>query len=126
MSEAGDAVKGACEGINNTFINTPPCKNTVIKTKNLIIFRVQDFFSSDTDAAAGAAATAAATAAASAAAFVFTTVFTVVATVAAAEAAAVAAAVAAAPAAVYVSEEKFRGTRILYIFGFCQLPFAHA
>ena len=85
---------------------TPTCKTKVTKTKNLIIFRVQEFFSSDTDAAAGAAATAAATAAASAAAFVFTTVFTVVATVAAAEAAAVAAAVAAAPAAASVSEEK--------------------
>ena len=85
---------------------TPPCKNKVTKTKNLITVRVQEFFSSDTDAAAGAAATAAATAAASAAAFVFTTVFTVVATVAAAEAAAVAAAVAAAPAAASVSEEK--------------------
>ena len=72
------------------------------KAKNLIIFGVQEFFSSDTDAAAGAAATAAA----SAAAFVLTTVFTVVATVAAAEAAAVAAAVAAAPAAASVSEEK--------------------
>ena len=57
------------------------------KTKNLIIFRVQEFFSSDTDAAAGAAATAAATAAASAAATVATTVKTVVKTKAAAEAA---------------------------------------
>ena len=70
------------------------------------MFRVQEFYYSGTDAAAGAAAGAAATAAASAAAFVFTTVFTVVATVAAAEAAAVAAAVAAAPAAASVSEEK--------------------
>ena len=76
------------------------------KTKNLIIFRVQEFFSSDTDAAAGAAATAAATAAASAAATVATTVKTVVKTKAAAEAAAVAAAVAAAPAAASVSEDK--------------------
>ena len=72
---------------------TPMCKNKLTKTKKLIIFRVRESFSSDTDAAAGAAAGAAATAAASAAAFVFTTVFTVVATVAAAEAAA------AAPAA---------------------------
>ena len=86
---------------------TPPCKNKVTKTKNLIMFRVQESFSSDTEAAAGAGATAAATAGASAAAFVFTTVFTVVATLAAAEAAAVAAAVAAAaPAASPVSEEK--------------------
>ena len=68
------------------------------KNKNLITFRVQEFYDSGTDAAAGAAAGAAAT--------VFTTVFTVVATVAAAEAAAVAAAVAAAPAAASVSEEK--------------------
>ena len=77
------------------------CKNSQI-----FMFRVQEFYNSGTDAAAGAAAGAAATAAASAAAFVFTTVFTVVATVAAAEAAAVAAAVAAAPAAASVSEEK--------------------
>ena len=103
---------------------TPPCKNKVTKTKNLIIFRVQEFFSSDTDAAAGAAATAAATAAASAAAFVFTTVFTVVATVAAAEAAAVAAAVAAAPAAASVSEEKFLDPEYNKFFGFCHFIFA--
>ena len=76
------------------------------KLTNVFMFRVQEFYYSGTDAAAGAAAGAAATAAASAAAFVFTTVFTVVATVAAAEAAAVAAAVAAAPAAASVSEEK--------------------
>ena len=63
---------------------TPPCKNKVAKTKKLI-FRVQEFCSSDTDAAAGAAAGAAATAAACAAAFVFTTAFTVVVTMAAAE-----------------------------------------
>ena len=80
------------------------CKSKLTKTKKLMIFKVQGFFSSGTDAAAGAAATAAATAAASAAAFVFTTVFTVVATVAAAEAAAVAAAPAAAPAAASVPE----------------------
>ena len=49
------------------------CKNKVTKTKKLIVFRVQECFSSDTDAAAGAAATAAATAAASAAATVATT-----------------------------------------------------
>ena len=77
-----------------------PARLNFPKTKAFVIFRVQESFSSDTDAAAGAAATAAA----SAAAFVFTTVFTVVATVAAAEAAAVAA-VAAAPAAASVSEE---------------------
>ena len=86
------------------------CKSKLTKTKKVIIFRVQEFCFSDTDAAAGAAATtaatAAATAAASAAALVFTSVFTVVSTVAAAEAAAVAAAVAAAPAAASVSEEK--------------------
>ena len=82
------------------------CETKVTKTKKLIIFRVEEFFSSDTDAAAGAAATAAATAAASAAATVATTVKTVVKTKAAAEAAAVAAAVAAAPAAASVSEEK--------------------
>ena len=87
----------------------PRAKLNFPKTKTFIIFRVQDSFSSDTDAAAGAAATAAATAAASAPAFVFTTVFTVVATVAAAEAAAVAAVVAAAPAAASVSEEKILG-----------------
>ena len=74
------------------------CKTKVTKTKKLVIFRLQGFFSSNTDAAAGAAAIAAA----SAAAVVFTTVFTVVATMAAAEAAAVA----AAPAAASVSEEK--------------------
>merc|ERR1712025_348019 len=85
---------------------TPLCNNKVTKTKNLIIFRVQEFFSSDTDAAAGAAATAAAPAAATAAATVATTVKTVVKIKAAAEAAAVAAAVAAAPAAASVSEEK--------------------
>ena len=45
------------------------------KTKAFITFRVQESFSSDTDAAAGAAATAAA----SAAAFVFITIFMVVA-----------------------------------------------
>ena len=50
---------------------TPLCKNKVTKNKNLILFRVQKFFSSDTDAAAVAAAT-------SAAAFVYTTVFLVV------------------------------------------------
>ena len=61
-----------------SIIPTPLCKNKVTKTKNLIIFRVQEFFSSDTDAAAGAAATAAATAAASAAAIVATTVKTMV------------------------------------------------
>ena len=49
------------------FRPPPLCKNKMTKTKNLIIFRVQEFFSSDTDAAAGAAAGAAATAAASAA-----------------------------------------------------------
>ena len=70
------------------------------------MFRVQEFYYSGTDAAAGAAATAAPTAAASAAATVATTVKTVVKTKAAAEAAAVAAAVAAAPAAASVSEEK--------------------
>ena len=43
------------------------CKSKLTKTKKLIIFRVQGFFSSGTDAAAGAAATAAAPAAASAA-----------------------------------------------------------
>ena len=84
----------------------PRAKLNVPKTKTFIIFRVQESFSSDTDAAAGAAAGAAANAAASAAAFVLTTVFTVVATVAAAEAAAVAAAPAAAPVAASVSEEK--------------------
>ena len=83
--------------------HTPLCKNKVTKTKNLIIFRVQEFFSSDTDAAAGAAATTAATAAATAAACVFINVFTLVARMAAAEAAAVA----AAPAALSESEKKF-------------------
>ena len=93
---------------------TPMCKSKLTKTKVPLVFRVQDFCSSDTDAAAGAAAataaTAAATAAASAAAIVATTVKTVVKTRAAAEAAAVAAAVAAvvaaAPAAASVFEEQ--------------------
>ena len=89
-----------------TAQSTPLCKTKLIKTKKLITFRVQDPFSSDTDAAARAAAGAAATAAASAAAIVATTVKTVVKTRAAAEAAAVAAAPAAAPAAASVSEEK--------------------
>ena len=88
------------------FSLPPRAKLNFPKAKTFIIFRVQEFFSSGPDAAAGAAAGAAATGAASAAAFVFATVFTVVATVAAAEAAAVAAAVAAAPAAASVSEEK--------------------
>ena len=87
------------------------CKNKVTKTKNLIIFRVQEFFSSDTDAAAGAAATAAATAAASAAATVATTVKTVVKTKAAAEAAAVAAARTAAQAAASVTTGHHRTLR---------------
>ena len=79
---------------------------TLTKTGELIIFEVQEFFSSDTDAAAGAAAGAAATAAASAAATVATTVKTVVKTKAAAETAAVAASPAASPEAASVSEEK--------------------
>ena len=74
---------------------TPRAKLNFPKTKTFIIFRVQESFSSDTDAAAGAAAGAAATAAASAAATVATTVKTVVKTKAAAEAAA------AAPAAAF-------------------------
>ena len=70
---------------------TPMCKSKLTKTKKLIIFRVQEFFSSDTDAAAGAAAGAAA---ASAAATVATTIKMVVKTKAAAEAAAAPAAAA--------------------------------
>ena len=88
------------------YTSTPTCKTNFPKTKAFIIFRVQESFSSDTDAAAGAAAGTAATAAAFAAAFVVTTVFAAVATVAAAEAAAVAAAPAAALAVASVSEEK--------------------
>ena len=65
------------------------CKSKLTKTKKLTIFRVREFCSSDTDAAAGAAATtaatAAATAAASAAGIVAITVKTVVKTRAAAE-----------------------------------------
>ena len=101
------------------------CKINCKKSKKLIIFRVQAFVSSGTDAAAGAAAGAAATAAASAAAFVFTTVFTMVATVAAAESAAVAAAPAAAPAGASVSDEKNSWTlNIISFFCFCQFIFA--
>ena len=68
-----------------------------------VIFMVQEFFSSDTDAAAGAAAGAATTAAASAAATVATTVKTVVKTKAAAQAAAAAEAAPAPAASVLIS-----------------------
>ena len=85
------------------------CKSKSTKIKKLIIFRVQEFCSSDTDAAAGAAATTAATAAtaaASAAAIVATTVKTMIKTRAAAEATTVAAAVVAAAPAASVPEEQ--------------------
>ena len=99
---------------------TPRAKLNFPKTKTLkkiIIFRVQEYFSSDTDAAAGAAASAAA----SVAATVATTMKTVVKTKAAAEAAAVA----AAPAAASVSEEKKLDPEYNKFFCFCQLIFAH-
>ena len=92
------------ESATSLLPGIPLCILNFPKTKTVIIFRVQESFSLDTDAAAGAAAGAAVTAAASAAALVFATVFSVVATVAAAEAAAVAAAPAAAPAAASVPE----------------------
>ena len=82
----------------------------------VFLFRVQEFYDSGTDVAAGAAATAAA----SAAAFVFTTVFTVVATVAVAEATA-----AAPPAAASVSEEKDSWTlNIINVLVFGKLNFS--
>ena len=105
-----------CQFTGRLNINTYTYKN-----KNFINYvRGPRFFSSDTDAAAGA--TAGAAAAASAAAIDATTTFVVVKTVvktkAAAEAA-VAAAPAATPAAASVSEENFFWTLIIYLFCFC-------
>ena len=99
------------------------CKIDFKKSKKLIIFRVQEFFSSGTDAAAGAAAGAAATAAASAAATVATTVKTVVKRKAAAEAAATAAALAAAPTVASVSEEDSWTLNIMNVLVFGKMKF---